>query len=496
MNCAFNFIKQFLACVDNYPDVVAIVCDDREYTYADFFAVVKTMHGHFSMHKQAKKILIALDKNVFAYAAIFAALLSKKQYAPLNMSLDKSAYDVIIQTYAPDIIVCTHADFEQYDAVNINVTTLSSLCGPVETFNVSINDNAAYTLFTSGTTGIPKGVQINLRALNHYVEWVVNTVAVTSGTKWSQHPHLNFDLSVFDIFGALCQGATLVVFNSVVDKFFPAQKIKQYAIEIWNSVPSVIGLIGQGKQLNAAFLGSVKRINFCGEPLFKSVVDSLFINLPEIIIQNTYGPTEATVSCTCVFLNKTNYLQYCADTIAIGQPIKNMQLWVRNEKGLEDDIGELFISGIQLADGYLKDNKLTQEKFVRMYEGKQCITAFKTGDIVQRINQNIYFMHRIGDSIKINGLWVNLQRMREAIQLFASAQVVCFVRHYKIIACIESEQKYDIELLRDYLIQTLDAIHVPHQVISVSKLPLTANGKIDKNELLKEVEGERIPARC
>ena len=131
---------------------------------------------------------------------------------------------------------------------------------------------------------------------------------ITTKDRWSQYPNIGFDLSVLDIYGCLCFGATLYPITDEKDLLFPSRFIKKNKLTIWNSVPSTIDVMSTDEFWKKGILSSLRLLTFCGEPLLQSHLDKAFFFIhPKAKVQNTYGPTEATVSCTATILTKKNF---------------------------------------------------------------------------------------------------------------------------------------------------------------------------------------------
>jgi D-alanine--poly(phosphoribitol) ligase subunit 1 len=159
-------------------------------------------------------------------------------------------------------------------------------------------------------------------ALDHYVQWMTDVFEISPHDRFSQHPNLAFDISMTDIFGALCHGATLYPLLREVDRLMPARMIEREKITVWNSVPSVVSLMMQAGQATAANLVSVRLFNFCGEPLLPEQLEALFAARPDVLVRNTYGPTEATIAVTD--LRKYDHRLATITSVAIGVPISNV----------------------------------------------------------------------------------------------------------------------------------------------------------------------------
>ena len=190
-------------------------------------------------------------------------------------------------------------------------------------------------------------------------------------------------MSVLDIFGALSMGATLVIPPSEFYRLFPAIFIEHFNINIWNSVPSVFQLIVNSGHLDESRLKSLKFITFCGEPLLVKLVNSILQTLPEVILQNTYGPTEATVSCTSIQFTSTSDILNHNNIVSIGMPIPGIYLSL-DHSAPPVSKGELSITGDQVALGYLN---ATDQQASKFSEGinpldSSPLRSFATGDMV------------------------------------------------------------------------------------------------------------------
>ena len=202
---------------------------------------------------------------------MFGTMMAGGVYAPINLDHPPERRRHVLSRFEPDaMIAMTESELPDHDRSN------DCLDIPIETLGLDAlwqpapAGDLAYVMFTSGSTGEPKGVMISRSALAHYVDWAHREMAVTSEDRWSQHPNIAFDLSVLDIFGALCAGASLYPLTQRKERLFPASAIREHRLSIWNSVPSVVDLMRRTGQLDADHLGSLRLITFCGEPLGRS----------------------------------------------------------------------------------------------------------------------------------------------------------------------------------------------------------------------------------
>ena len=205
------------------PHHLAIVESKREITYQSLANLADRMAYHFLKTADHPKVLIHLPQSIEAYAAMMGTLQAGGVYCPSNISAPLEKQKLIIDQFKPDIILSNSKLLEDlredYNTLDVSAVGDQNL-GYVEQPH-----DLAYVIFTSGSTGTPKGVMIARESLAHYIDWAVRGMAVTTSDRWSQHPNIGFDLSVLDIYGALCGGATLYPVDNPRDRLTPTEFI-------------------------------------------------------------------------------------------------------------------------------------------------------------------------------------------------------------------------------------------------------------------------------
>lgn len=493
-----HFLTRLFDVAARFPDNVAIdEGADRCTNYAAFASRVRRLAHEFSTLANAPRVLIYMPKQADAYAAMFATVMAGGFYTPVNAGISPQRLNHVMNTLAPDIIF-TNRDFwrEKVQALPQQPETAAVLFAedlPAQGGELSEPLPAhrlAYAMFTSGSTGLPKGVMISQHALSCFTDWLVNGLKIQPQDRVSQHPNIGFDLSVMDIYGALCTGATLVVINSELERLFPARAISERRISVWHSVPSIISLMQRAGQVDAQHLASLRQCVFIGEALLPEQLDAMFAARPDLLIYNAYGPTEATVACTAVPLTAQNYRQYCRHNVAIGEPFGENRLYLVG--GDTPDEGELVIAGPQLADGYMKDEEKTAAAFRPLPEhGEE--RAYFTGDWMRREGGNLYFVSRIDFQVKIKGHRLELGEVDAALRREGLTSVATIADGDRLISFVEGrpEALNDPAALRRRLRRHLEEYAIPAGFIVVDKLPRNANDKIDVKELARRFrEGE------
>jgi D-alanine--poly(phosphoribitol) ligase subunit 1 len=309
---------------------------------------------------------------------------------------------------------------------------------------------------------------------------MTETFDITPSDRFSQHPNLAFDISMTDIFGALCHGARLCLLSGETDRLMPARMVAREGVTIWNSVPSVVSLMDQAGQVTAGNLASVRIFNFCGEPLLQKQVEILFEACPGALVRNTYGPTEATIAVTDLPMEKHSYRPPSRDSISIGPPIGDIGLHLIG--GDHPDEGELAITGEQLADGYWQDEEKTARAFRNIDVGGRPTRAYFTGDWIERIDGQLYFRERIDFQVKVKGFRVELDEVAGAIRSCGWPVVCVFKRGDALAAVVEHRegQAFDSKALMARLRLMLEDYAVPVAIRKIDHLPRNENDKLDR----------------
>jgi len=305
---------------------------------------------------------------------------------------------------------------------------------------------------------------------------------IKPGEKCSQLAPLGFDLSVADTYLSICSGASLYPIESQFDKLYPANFIKKNRINYLVCVPSTINIMLNSQTLKLNYLKSLRQIFFCGETLLKYQIENLFRVKNDIIVTNSYGPTEATVSCTYVNITKKNLIKYSKKEVSIGKPIKGMKIYLMNKNKISFKKGEIFIKGPQVGTGYLNKNQ-NLNKFIKN-------DIFKTGGLWENILIKIYIFIGKKGIIKIKikmGFRIELNEIEEILKKKLNFNsCICIFFSNKIISFIESSKKYNDIKIKNELKKFLPSYMIPSRIHYVDYFPLNINGKIDKKKLIKK----------
>ena len=390
----------------------------------------------------------------------------------------------IINEFKPTFVV-VEAENKISEFPSVNAVTIESLYSEKNYSEIKRSYNGEsiiYVIYTSGTTGVPKGVMICRKALNKFLEWSIPTYAVGEGDIWGQFSFLSFDLSIVDIFTCLCSGATLFAMNNIpAKKNRPAGIIEKDKITVWHSIPSAVEFMMVNEKAKVYDFSSLRIMSFCGELLRKHQVEFLFKKKNDLIIFNTYGPTEGTLFCTWQELRSDNYLNFFDFTMSIGKAIPGWNLKLNSVEDFTEK--EIIIYGDYIGKGYL--GNVTDTKFKKYEIENNSVNGFETGDLVNEKNGNLYFSCRKDRQVKLKGFRVELDEIDFRINEFLNKPSVTVVKKDVLYSFIESDEKIPDVELREYLKKKLEVFKIPNAFYSISGIPRTANQKVDNKELIK-----------
>lgn len=491
-----DVIDRFFSVSARDGESVAVYNDTTRVRFKDLAAYVRKYATLFSS-TSAPKVMIAIDHGTDAYAAMLGTIMVGGFYAPVNTAAPVEKIRAICQEFQPTIILANDITLASLS----DIAPAAKRCRPLDIQSIEefrglgFRNKIAYVIFTSGTTGTPKGVVISNASLSHYINWVVDSEMMKPGDRVSQYTNIAFDISVLDIFGTLCSGAMVVPLTTRSDRLMPALGVRKYGITVWISVPSVIALMMRAKQLNSENLSSIRRFFFAGEPLLETHLRGIFDVLPHSEVWNAYGPTETTVTMTCLKLNSDNYASFTRASVAIGDVIPGMH--IRLIGGDEPDAGEIVIGGPQVAEGYWNSPTLTANSFQAVDWCGSSMRAHFSGDWGRRVNGQLYCESRIDFQVKIDGLRVELNEIAAAIRAAGWPEVAVFKLSGKLVAAIETKSGNKNspakKQLHSLLMSKLDAYAVPAHYVMIDEFPRTSNDKTDR-KAIQEIVRQRIIA--
>lgn len=435
----------------------------------------------------AKKIGILCTRSAEAYLGVLACYLNGRVFVPLNPTYPDERLRNIVSAADLDLVLHHSANESTLRILGVPNKLITFIASSAVDRHWDSNmltspapTATAYQMFTSGSTGEPKGVPITHKSLSHYIEEITTHIDFPTKARYSQLFDLSFDLSIHDIFVTLSRGGTIVP-ASDIQLLIPGSYIEKQRIDVWFSVPtlSVAATKPASGKMNKHKL---QLALFCGEALPMDYVQN-FRSLmgKDAPIYNLYGPTEATIAFTSHKLSPSDNI---FTTAPIGSSFGKNTLGLLTEHGpttepADGDEGELLLSGPQLFHGY--EPHRDTDCFI--YYGN--LRFYRSGDTVRIKDDVFHFIGRIGSQVKIRGFRIELGEIeavfRKIYKLQNVAAVVVGLGNQSRI-CLAYESNIEITDLHDAS-KFLPKHMMPQSLIKLAALPQNTNGKLDRKAL-------------
>jgi D-alanine--poly(phosphoribitol) ligase subunit 1 len=471
------------------PEAVAHISGDRTLTYGELCRRSDALAVYLieSFGDDRSPIAVLGHREPEMLVAFLGAVKSGRPYVPIDTALPQPRIDKILASSHAALLLSPD-QIQQVSTPGLRRATRH-----LE------KDDPFYILFTSGSTGEPKGVIITLACLDHFVSWMLAEQRFTERAEvfLNQAP-FSFDLSVMDLYCSLATGGTLFsISRDLIEnpkKLYRA--LASSAVTTWVSTPSFAQMCLVEEKFAEAMLQGVRRFLFCGETLAPQTAAQLLNRFPQAQVWNMYGPTEATVATTSIRIDAAILEQY--SPLPVGDVMPGTQIFVIDENRQElpaNERGEIVIAGPNVSPGYVGRPDLTARSFFEC-RGQR---AYKTGDLGRFRDDLLFFEGRIDEQIKLSGYRIELGDVEANLRAMSTVRDAVVVPVIKngaaqslnaFVVLGARDQASDFQLahsLRTQLGERLPAYMLPRKFIFLDALPMTANGKVDRAALSRSL---------
>jgi amino acid adenylation domain-containing protein len=522
----FQSLGTRIACASSkWPNRVAVKGREKQISYSELDAHTSSLASFLLAEGfgRGTRVGIYLDKSIESVVSLIAALKSGAAYVPLDVTspVDRTRY--IVDNCQLSVLILEQKYFEkiesildqcpflkcvvligEYDGSNPRVLeklknwkSIQNQSAPSDFSQVAISpDDTAYILYTSGSTGQPKGVTLSHRNAIDYVDWIIQYLKISEQDVLSSHAPFHFDLSILDIFASLFTGAQLVLVPSGIS-YFPSSIVDFIAnnkISIWYSVPSILVQLSQLPNLNSEKLSSLRVLIYAGEVFQFQYLNVLRRSLKGISVLNLYGPTETNV---ITYYEVDANAGELTENVPIGRPCPYTDIQIIDQslvpvkRGQE---GELIVRSTTLMSGYWADQEKTNRAIRNVTINEISQPYYFTGDLVVEMDDgNLVYKGRRDHMIKSRGFRIELGEIETALSkhpLVKEAVALAIPDPQisnRIVAVVAVKVNSDIteEDLKDHCMSSLPTYMVPETIVQKDSLPKTSNGKIARQELFK-----------
>ncbi|OXB20714.1 hypothetical protein B0A71_06650, partial [Flavobacterium tructae] len=490
-----TIVDLFKEQVKQTPNAVAVVYEDEELTYKELDQRSNQL-AHYLREQGVKPdalVGICLERSLEMLIGILGILKSGGAYVPIDPEYPADRIAYMLKDAGIDLVVSSQT------SCNVINKELSVLCldkdwelisgYPTTALSTVLTaSNLAYVIYTSGSTGTPKGVMNEHSGIVNRLLWTQSHYQLKSDDAILQKTSFSFDVSVWEFLWAISCGARLVFAKPEGHKDVEYLKhiIEKENITTIHFVPSMLRVFLE--DINLGDCKSLKQVLCSGEALQVDQVLLFKEKFRNVRLDNLYGPTEAAIDVSSWEVPLEDVLSQ----VLIGKPVANTSLYVldhQNQLVPIGVIGELCIGGAQVARGYLNKEELTKEKFIAnpFKEGER---IYKTGDLARWLpDGNIEYIGRKDDQVKIRGYRIELGEIENVLSSLAGVNQCCVLAkedtagNKRLVGYVVLEAALDKDRLQNQLKLSLPEYMVPQLWVTLEKMPLTSNGKLDKKAL-------------
>jgi D-alanine--poly(phosphoribitol) ligase subunit 1 len=471
------------------PEAIAHVSGDRTLTYGELHRRSDALAAYLVQRFGEDRAPVAVlgHREPEMLIAFLGAVKSGRAYVPIDTAFPQQRVDKILAVLRPALLLTPEK------------TAQFSNSGARISANRMQSNDPFYILFTSGSTGEPKGVVITLACVEHFVAWMLEEQKfIEHGETFLNQVPFSFDVSVMDLYGSLTTGGTLFSVNRdlVANPKMLYRALGDSNATIWVSTPSFAQMCLVEEKFGEAMLPRMRRFLFCGETLAPQIAARLLDRFPGAQVWNTYGPTETTVAVTSVRIDQAILEKY--SPLPVGHPMPGTEVFVVDENAHPlpaNERGEIIIAGPNVSPGYLGRPDLTAEAFFQ-HRGQR---AYRTGDWGRFRDNLLFFEGRIDEQIKLYGYRIevgDVEANLRALTLVRDAVVIPIIKNgtaqslaaFVLLSTRGQQSHFELsDTLRKQLGQRLPAYMLPRKFVFIDAFPMTVNGKADRARLAESL---------
>lgn len=493
--------QYFERTANENPDDIAVKTEQKDYTYQEINCKANCLAHYLRKLGVQNNCIIAVEmqRSVQMIIALLGILKAGGGYLPIDVKCPDERLKSIVEDSEVQIIIADSDLCEKLVDKKICSYIIDLECKEIymeDDGDIDIIgnlDSIAYVIYTSGSTGRPKGVMVQHKAIVNRILWFQSKYPINNNDIILQKTSYTFDVSVWELFWWSFVGAKVYLLNSGEEKDPEKiiQVIEKKDISVMHFVPSMFQAFLEYLDFQQSYkFDSLKHVFTSGEALTPSTVllfQKLIGKTYQAKLHNLYGPTEAAIDVTYFDCLNDKSLEL----IPIGKPIDNITLRIIDKFGRLQPVGvagELCISGIGLAKGYLNREDLTKEKFIRYKDNS---VMYKTGDLCRWMpDTNIEYLGRMDKQVKIRGFRIELGEIENLLMMHNSVQQAVVLDENaangnKILVAYMVAKDIDLHEIKEYLHSKLPDYMVPSAFVLVEQIPVTLSGKTDKNVLKK-----------